>query len=287
MTASQLLSHVSSLRYIRKHLRQGHQGHHLIELLQMFQGLKATRDRDQLFAFWGLARGDLPPPDYGCSTETVFTNVSRWLLQDTQDLMLLAMGLRSNTCLPSWVPDWSGELAFESNAWRRRLHCLEAYDSAKGIQCSIRFADPETLCLQGIKVDNIVDVAKQTLVSDDSAEHTALIKSWQDFAHSSTTEQPFSDAFCETMIEGCCPHGSSGFPAANACDLNLCREMLIRLVAEEEFIDDTGEFMSIRQNHLTGLWERALFRTSNDTGQRLGLGPAGLQEGDELWVVSD
>lgn len=287
MTVLQLLSHVSSLRYTRKHLRQGHHGHHLIELLQMFQGLKATRDRDQLFAFWGLARGSLPKPNYECSTETVFIDIARWLLDDTQDLLMLAMGLRPDTRLPSWVPDWSSELAFDGNAWRRRLHCLEVYDSAKDIQCLIRFANSKTLCLQGVKVDKITEVAKQTLTSEDSAEHTALIKSWQTFAHSSTTEQPLSDSFCETMIEGCCPHGSSGFSAANASDIELSREMLIRLVAEEEFTDDTGEFMSIRQNHLTGLWERALFRTGNDTNRRLGLGPIGLQEGDELWVVRD
>lgn len=285
MTVLQLLSHVSNLNYTRKKLQGGQQGHHLIELLQMFRNLESTRDRDQLFAFWGLARGSLPTPNYECSTRTVYIDIARWLLEDTQNLLLLSMGLRSDHRLPSWVPDWSSKLSFESNAWRRRLHCLEVYDSAKHLECSIKFEDPETLCLQGVKVGGIAEVAKQTLTSDDSAEHTVLIRSWQDFAGLSTTEQPLPLYFAETMIEGCCPHGSSGFPAANASDIELSREMLVHLVAEEEFSDNTGEFMSVRQNHLTALWERALFRTGKDTGRRLGLGPVGLQADDELWVV--
>ena len=112
----QLLSHISSLKRTRENLQQGRQGYHLIQLLQMFRGLKASDHKDQLFAFWGLACDQLPPPDYGCSTEAVFIKIARWLLEDAKNLSLLAVGLRSDQSdlrLPSWVPNWASGCPFE------------------------------------------------------------------------------------------------------------------------------------------------------------------------------
>lgn len=289
MTVLQLLSHISNLKRTWENLQQGRQGHHLIQLLQMFRGLKASDHRDQLFAFWGLACDSLPTPDYECSTEAVFIKIARWLLEDTKDLLLLAMGLRSDQSdlrLPSWVPNWTSGCPFEDNAWRRRLHCLDAYDSAKGIEFSVQFPNTATLCLLGIMVDTVTEVAKKTLASKDVTEHAALIKSWLDFACSSKNDQPLHASFCETMIEGCSPKGHQGRsrPAtADASDISLCREMLVRTIADDVFNDDTDQFLRIRQCHLAGCWNRALFRTGH--GSLLGLGPVDVKEGDQVWLV--
>jgi hypothetical protein len=277
------------LKRTRENLQQGRQGYHLIQLLQMFRGLKASDHKDQLFAFWGLACDQLPPPDYGCSTEAVFIKIARWLLEDAKNLSLLAVGLRSDQSdlrLPSWVPNWASGCPFEDNSWRRRLHCLNAYDSAKGIEFSVQFPNAETLCLLGIMVDTVTDVAKEILTSKDVTEHAALIKSWQDFACSSKDDQLPNDFFCETMIEGCSPkvpQGRNRLAAADASDISLCREMLVRTIADDIFHDDTGQFLRIRQFHLAGCWNRALFRTGH--GSLLGLGPVGVEEGDQVWLV--
>jgi hypothetical protein len=287
MTVLQLLSHISSLRRTRETLQQGRQGYHLIQLLQMFRGLKASDDRDQLFAFWGLACDHLPTPDYGCSTEAMYIRIARWLLEDTKDLLVLSMGLRtdqSDLRLPSWVPNWASGFPFEENAWRRRLHCLDAYDSAKGIESSVQFPDAATLCLRGIMVDTVTDVATKTLTSEDVTEHAALIKSWMAFAYSPKDDEPFQTSFCETMIEGCSPRSPQGFiQPATESDISLCREMLIRTIADDIFDDDAEQFLRIRQCHIAGCWGRALFRTGH--GSLLGLGSVDVKQGDQVWLV--
>lgn len=284
MTVSQLVTHISNLSYAQQHLRQEGQGYHLVQLLQMFRGLKATKDRDQVFAFYGLARGSLPAPDYECTDETVFLRIARWLLENcNNNLLMLAMELRSNPRLPSWVPDWSSECPYDSNAWRRRLHCLSLYNSAKGIECSIRFADSKTLCLVGVKVDTVADVVEQTIVSDDVTEHAALIRLWRDFACSSANGQHLPDSFCKMLIEGCKPQEPGRIAAADASDVNLCRQMLARMLADDSFDDDSEEFILIRQNHLAGLWNRKLFRTAER--RLLGLGTADLVPGDHVYVL--
>lgn len=259
------------------------QGQHLIKILQSFRGLESTRKRDQLFAFWGLACGDLPIPDYRCPSRTVFIQIAKWLLEDAKDLLLLAMGLRPNPQLPSWVPDWASKLPFENNYWRRRLHCLDSYDSAKDIERSIRFTNPDTLCLSGIMVGKVADVAQQRLTSENTVEHAAMLRNWQGFAaDSSRADESLALEFSETMIAGCSHQSSSSFPAATARDVSLCQEVLVRMMTDGNFDDDANELLAIRQAHLGALWDRVLFRSSDG---RLGLGPSSLRKDDEVWIM--
>lgn len=286
MTVMQLYSHICSLDYTRKNLREGHS---LIQLLQLFRGLEATEDRDQLFAFWGLARGNLPIPDYECSTRSVLVRIARWLIENSKDLFLLSMGLGTYPQLPSWVPNWSTNSPSENvdrrrrnNDWKRMLHCLSVYDSAKGIARSVRFERAETLCLRGMLVDRVGKVAEQILTSEDAVEHAALIRSWRSFSCPSGPSQLLTDQFAETMIEGCSHEGSSGFPAADESDISLCKTMLDRIMIEGSFDDAADGFLSIRQAHIGAIFDRALFRTTN--GMLLGLGPVDLIENDEIWI---
>lgn len=232
----QLSSHVSSLAYIQKNL---HHGQHLVQLLQLFRELEATDPRDKLWAFWGLANGDLPEPDYkGTTARSAFISTAKWVLQNTKGLLLLAMGLRPDPELPSWVPNFAQTTPFEPNFWRRRLHCLEMYDSSKGIEYSVQFIYPETLCLKGIPIDEVADVSRQTLISDDIVLHTELLREWQSFACSSS----MSDAFCETLIAGCSHQISNGtlrFPAATARDISLCKEFIERTITHGDVDNDT------------------------------------------------
>jgi hypothetical protein len=282
-----LFTHASSLEYTKTNL---HRGQHLIQLLQSFRELQVTDKKDKLFAFWGLACGELPAPDYEGSTTSVYTSIAKWILEDTQDLLLLAMGLPADPelpGLPSWVPSLSVS-PFETNYYRRRLRCLDAYDCAKGIDVSIHFEDPETLCLQGTLLDEVVDVARQMFASDlDAALHTALLRDWQEFASDCPVDGRRSDdLFCETLIAGC-SHKSSGgslsFPVATAADISLCRQMILQLTSgcsSED--DDSNKLTATRQAHRGACLDRILFRTKSG---RLGLGSPSLKKGDEVWTL--
>ena len=288
MTARQLFSHIGSLTYAQANLREGL---HLVELLTLFRELKATENKDRLFAFWGLASGGLPAPDYEPDDVSIFVSIARWILESTQDLLLLAMGLRTAPGLPSWVPNFAENSPFEANYWRRRLRCLEAYDCSKGIEWSMRFERSRTLCLQGIVLDRIAEVSAhaaktQIITSDDLVPHSGLLQAWRDFALGSSTSDQHLDEFCETMLAGCvhqCRDGTLSFPAATDEDLKLCKEMLLRMLSGGNFDDDASKFVSIRQAHRGAVWDRVLFRTR---AGRLGLGPANTSRGDEVWALA-
>lgn len=137
------------------------QGQDLVELFQSFEEFQATEKKDKLFAFWGLARGPLPKPDYICSTQCVYTKITRWILENTNDLLLLSLGLSADPDLPGlplWVPSLSA-LTIVINYHRHRLRCPSAYDCARGIPCSIQFESAEKLRLQGVLVGEVANIA--------------------------------------------------------------------------------------------------------------------------------
>jgi hypothetical protein len=88
------------------------------------------------------------------------------------------------------------------------------------------------------------------------------------------------------MIEGYSPkvpQDRSRPETADASDISLCREMLVRTIADDIFDDDTDQFLRISQCHLAGCWNQALFRTGH--GSLLGLGTVDVKEGDQVWSV--
>lgn len=230
----------------------------------------------------------LPAPDYVSDTTSVYTNIAKWILEDTNDLMLLAMGLPADPELgelPSWAPSLSSP-SFETNYFRRRLRCLDTYDCARGIECLIQFVDPDILCLQGVPVDEVADVAKQEFASDDTSLHASLLRDWRDFASScNTNESCTDDVFYETLIAGCSHQSSeeaTSFPAATPSDISLCKEMISRLTSERSFADDASKLIATRQAHHGACLDRILFRTK---AGRLGLANPSLRKGDELWII--
>lgn len=79
------------------------------------------------------------------------------------------------------------------------------------------------------------------------------------------------------------PQDRSRPETADASDIGLCREMLVRTIADDIFDDDTDQFLRTSQYHLAGYWNQALFRTGQ--GSLLGLGTVDVKEGDQVWSV--
>lgn len=270
------------MEYIKTDLRQRK---HLVKLIQLFGNLQASQKKDKLFAFYGLASGQLPVPNYNDSTESVYTNLARWILQDTKDLLLLAMELPSDPDLqelPSWVPSMAPP-SLEPNYFRRRLLYLRVYNCARGLSPLIQFEGFDVLCLQGLLVDEVIDVARQNFTAEDDASHAALLRKWQEFAAiSSMGEQFFDEVFGETTIAGCsqiCSGASRVFSSATRSDICLCKEMVARLTRDHN--DDDPRFFSIMQAHLSACVNRVLFHTK---AGRLGLGPTSVRKRDEVRI---
>lgn len=83
----------------------------MVKALSYTRYCDATDPRDKVFALYGLAK-DGPQAievDYRKSIRAVFTDVSKYLIENARDLVLLSMVQDANPDhnLPSWVPDWS------------------------------------------------------------------------------------------------------------------------------------------------------------------------------------
>jgi len=256
--------------------------------LQAFAHKQASRRRDKLYAFFGLASGDLPEPDYHSSVEQVLTSMTEWLLQNTENLQLLAMDLPRNKPegIPSWVPDFSSNPPFDDNYWRRRFHCLQTYDCARGLPRLIRFPGRGELRSGGVQADVIDQIAPHTITLSAMAKHPAIMREWQKFAPCSVVAgDVFTDEFCSTMLAGCVDQKLDDRLTLQAIDplaLRQCRSMLAWLTADDASRDAPQEFECVRQAHIGALLNRKLFLTRHG---RLGVGSKSLEKGDCIWLV--
>ena len=146
-------------------------------LLEAHRYTESTDPRDKIYAFLGLSRKDRPPfsthpsaitPDYTLPVQTLYTNVTKIMLQSYGDLRLLPnVEDRSRTKiqgLSSWVPDYSVQL---------QPHPLSTLGNCKwcaaGHHCwkpDSRELSAQLLNVQGVLVDTICEAVVMTDESD-------------------------------------------------------------------------------------------------------------------------
>jgi hypothetical protein len=87
---------------------------------------ESTDPRDKVFALYGLCSEldiPLPAPDYAKSLNQIYSQVTRALIDQDENLDVLYMvnTPRRLRDLPSWVPDWSDSWKAEGLSHRARL----------------------------------------------------------------------------------------------------------------------------------------------------------------------
>ncbi|WPH00749.1 Hypothetical protein R9X50_00357900 [Acrodontium crateriforme] len=208
----------------------------LLDLLLMSRGLGATDPRDKIYALLGLGKHNINP-DYSISAESVFTdfalqtigfvtNKAAKLEADGVELsphdrevrramILLACAGRQNQRLklPSWVPDWTINLAS-----RPLVFGLGARYSAGGSKLGDFDWNPESGCLElsGVLLDTVQYAGTILLESNDGRDPHELIAAWWKEAKAIALERiarspgstAYTDAF-EAMRRrlSLCKHG--------------------------------------------------------------------------------
>ncbi|KFA78820.1 hypothetical protein S40288_05485 [Stachybotrys chartarum IBT 40288] len=140
----------------------------LLSLLITFRNLDATDPRDKIYAFRGLAAdGDSSPlPNYSQAVEEVFLDYATFFVKQGFGAQLLSeAGLsRSNKSLPSWVPDWSFSVSWQTFNYSKAqtwvsLEIMDASIAASNSNATIRGNQPGILNAQGCVVDRIFGVS--------------------------------------------------------------------------------------------------------------------------------
>ncbi|CAM1505801.1 Fc.00g114380.m01.CDS01 [Cosmosporella sp. VM-42] len=140
----------------------------LFDLVTTFRSLDATDPRDKVYAFRGLAADqDLSPlPNYARSVEDVYLDYATYFVKQGFGIRLLAdAGVsRSGRSLPSWVPDWSYNISWQTfnftkqSSWTS-LKAIRETETPKDAQVSLGKDDSRILTVFGTVIDEIVELS--------------------------------------------------------------------------------------------------------------------------------
>jgi Heterokaryon incompatibility protein (HET) len=130
----------------------------LLTLLIGFRRSLSTNPVDKVYALLGLATGSANPaiiPDYKLSPADVFQDVAVGFLLKSLDILSVVgdPGWKMIYSMPSWVPDWSGQLREHAYLFSNYGHSLNACGNTSPL---VRFsADCKTLYAQGVILDRV------------------------------------------------------------------------------------------------------------------------------------
>jgi hypothetical protein len=270
----------------------------LLDLLLMSRDLQATDPLDKIYALLGLGRHEMIP-DYTSTTETVFCDfalhvvgaVTRLTSLDPENklssddenvrkaLILLSCAGTSNQNLkelPSWVPDWTANLA------SRPFIFNPNFSAGGSIMEKLDWHYDTGLQLCGKLVDTVSAAGTAQLSYDELGDAVAQISCWwkevNQLAHERVVRSPGSsmhmDAFQSLCHQLCLDE--NGFWRGDG-RIKRRTSLLVELDPAQDAehrAQQTLIFGSIRG--------RVLFVTS--TGW-IGLAPHGTQEGDLIYVI--
>ncbi|KAK5698437.1 hypothetical protein LTR17_023669 [Elasticomyces elasticus] len=274
----------------------------LLDLLLMSRSLGATDPRDKVYALLGLGKHDIIP-DYNTSPEDVFIEFAQHQIGSVTDLrsrversgaelsirvrevrramVMLSCAGRQNQQreLPSWVPDWTIDLASRPLCFGLGLG--QRY-SAGGDRLGTFDYDFEVgLQLSGVLLDAVHRVGT-TLLALDVPDSHALIKGWwqeaQQIADKRIARTPgstlYTDAF-EAMRRRLfiCKHGYY---------ISEVQHRRRHSLLDETEISANAAHNASRTLTLGPTRGRVMFASS--TGF-LGLVPHGTKEGDVVFIV--
>jgi len=277
----------------------------LLDLLLMSRGLGATDPRDKIYALLGLGKHDIEP-DYSQSPESVFFDFALQTVGVVTDMLdkrveagrelsphdrevrramvLLSCAGRQNQklSLPSWVPDWTVDLAS-----RPLIFGLgERYCAGGGKLGVFDWQYDVGLQLSGILLDTVQAVGSVLLDLDVGIDpHTSIAQWWleaQQIALERIARSPGStgsaDAF-EAMRRrlSICKHGYYLGDSSH------------HLRRRGSLLDDTEPSLAVDAAHsasqtLTLGPTRGRVMFASSTGY-LGLAPYGTQEGDVVFII--
>ncbi|KAI1081437.1 HET-domain-containing protein [Whalleya microplaca] len=252
----------------------------LLHSLVRCRTYEATDPLDKVYSLLGLAlpSGCQPPkglyPDYTISVAKLYTNVTKYILETSSDLHVLAHAegddFKQIQGLPSWAPDWSvrKELGLRITGYTR-------YKAAGKLPCVKKVQDG-VLVLRGAEFD-IISRVGQTKAEVNS---TKICTDWLDLIEDLEQEYPgrnYKDALWRTLLLDTDPSGTVPIkqPWANSFDvwMGLC---------ENDPTPDEKQRAAEFETSFTHSLNLRLFRTA---GGHLGVGSQSCKEGDLVWIV--
>ncbi|KAK9441676.1 hypothetical protein VB005_06318 [Metarhizium brunneum] len=177
----------------------------LLYSLIRFRRFRASDPRDKVFALLGIVKESIQGKDrfnpaYERSTEDVYTQTAIQILEDSNNLLLLAHvegeAFRQFRSLPSWVPDWSCErvVGLGVTGYRRysasgdvpRSLCIDEHNKSLGVK--------------GVRLDDIMLMgeSKQDILS--GKPFPRLLSIWRAMPEVYHTSQTRLNVLWRTLV---------------------------------------------------------------------------------------
>ncbi|KAH9985554.1 HET-domain-containing protein [Xylariaceae sp. FL0662B] len=253
----------------------------LLHSLVRCRTYEASREHDKVYSLLGLA---IPEgceyrkylyPDYECNVAKLYTDVTKYILETSNDLHVLAHAegddFKHTPGLPSWVPDWSTrkDLGLRITGYAR-------YEAAGKLPCVKNVQDGNVLVLRGAELDTISRVGE----SKAEVNRNKTCASWLSILEELEQEYPereYQDALWRTLLIDTDPSGTVPIkqPWENAFNvwMGLCTH---------EPTKDEKQRAAEFETSFTHSLNLRLFRT---TRGHLGVGSQSCKEGDFIYIV--
>jgi Heterokaryon incompatibility protein (HET) len=158
------ISRAYELSMFKSRLNNSIQPLHLMEFLALGSDYGATNPRDKVYALLGVAnRNSRAHPDYRLDVETVYVDATRYVINESQDLAILAVvedtrdeaSLDNINSLPSWVPNFNVQT---STAFRKPLVAVNLPPPRIVWQ-----PNPRMIGISGAKLDRIFYIENSSM----------------------------------------------------------------------------------------------------------------------------
>ena len=157
-------------RQRRKALEVGHGTgdtlYRVLETIYVGSSMKATKPCDMIYGLLGLANDTDKlhlHPDYSIESrlDLIYTRTAKAIIAGGHvDLLGLSQHQHQQSGLPSWVPDWRGELR-HSFAWQAGRNSKAYFNLCKELKPElVKCADEKILGLMGFYVDKVEEVGQ-------------------------------------------------------------------------------------------------------------------------------
>lgn len=258
----------------------------------LYRNREATDPRDKIFGLLSLVTPQIRKavkPDYSMSITEVYTSFCVHLIEATGSLEILSYVLGTTTTgifkTPSWVPNWA--ISIPEPSWQQgRLDRYREYNACGGSEFSLELGDiaayDGTLRARGVYCDLVAGVGEER----DSKMKEGIPKDWPQIAKldRAVGQDAAQDAFWSTILVDTFAHfdkdtGASIFKRGSQEEYSKYKDWLVRIVE--------GSSWPLATDPLYYLLETATFlRRFFVTGDgKFGMGPAEMQEGDEVHVL--
>ncbi|KAI1091292.1 HET-domain-containing protein [Rostrohypoxylon terebratum] len=240
---------------------------------------EASDPHDKVYSLLSLAQkqngGNGLMPRYDSSISSLYTEVAKYILQNSDDLHVLAHAeggdFRNVAGLPSWAPDWS-----VNKDLGLRITGYERYNAAGQEKNFRKFRDERTLVLKGFQLD----IISRTGETKDEVNKSKNCEDWLGLLSELEMEYPHQDhkdAFWRTLLIDTGPRGVVPIksPWENAFEvwMNIC---------SHEPSDEEKKRADEFETSFTHSLNLRLFRTA---GGHLGCGTTSCEVGDSIWIV--